>query len=265
MRVRALWWVVMAGVIGLMTACAGEALDSSPVSQAPTVSSLFDGGALTTSRPRPTAPAAPTRTPRPAATPAVSSQAAPRTAGSAESQTVEVMIYDEDLHPDWSLGESWGVEVDLLARTHVQTGTVAVSVTPLEDYCGLLFSVKPDAQSTYPVTSVLGVSLWLNGGEDVLLPDDLAVTVIGSNAHTYYVKDDRSVQIDDRHFFSESRLSYLGITRSVRPDTWVEATVFLDKLPYEPDYQYVTGVYIKNDEGYRQTYYVDRVALLMIR
>ena len=47
------------------------------------------------------------------------------------------------------------------------------------------------------------------------------------------------------------------------PDTWVELVVWLDDLPYDPDYTYVTGLYLKNDKVFQQTVYVDRVALLI--
>jgi hypothetical protein len=39
--------------------------------------------------------------------------------------------------------------------------------------------------------------------------------------------------------------------------------VWLDDLEFDPPYRYVTGFYLKNDIGFRNTYYVDQVALLL--
>jgi hypothetical protein len=64
--------------------------------------------------------------------------------------------------------------------------------------------------------------------------------------------------------FSETRLYYLDINRTIPPDTWVLIEMWLDELAYEPDYEYVTGFYIKNNEGFAQTYYVDDVQLIML-
>lgn len=232
--------------------------------QPPTLSSLFDphgSTALPTVTRLPTA-TTPPRTPDPGAAGLPASTATlPR---GQEARIVEWVIYDEILASDWYTDASWDVQVDLADPSHVYSGTVAMAVTPLQDYGAILLALKPDAQTSFPVTDVFGVSLWINGGEDILTPDDLAVTVVGSNDYTYWVRDDASVKIDDQTFFSESRLYYLGITRSLEPDTWAEAIVRLDQLPYDPNYRYVTGVYIKNDQGFRRTFYVDRIVLLLL-
>ena len=65
--------------------------------------------------------------------------------------------------------------------------------------------------------------------------------------------------------FSETRLYFLDIKHTIPPDTWVEVVVWLDQLIYDPPYKYVTGVYIKNDQGFFNTFYVDHVSLLVRR
>jgi hypothetical protein len=246
---------VMVGLICvtvLLVACGAASPAPSGGGEPPTVSAIFDSGQRAT---LPTATRFPTATRRPTRTPGPSA---------AKTSTItELVIYDDTLDPDWSVDNSWDVKVDLADTSHVYAGTVAAAVTPLQDYGAVLFAVKPEAQRAYPTTDVLGVSLWLNGGDGYLMPDDLTVTLIGSNDYPYWVKDDASVQRDDPRPFSETRLRYLGITQSVAPDKWVEAVVWIDKLTYDPNYNYVTSVYVKNDQGFRQTYYVDRVALLL--
>ncbi len=177
---------------------------------------------------------------------------------------VDEPIFDDTLNPDWSTGDSIGVQSFFTDTKHASTGNVGISVTPLQDFGKLFFTVKQDAKGSYGLDRVLGVSVWINSGDQPLDPSDLSVTVVGSNQYTYWRPDDTSVMTDTTHFFSESRLYYLGIKNTVPPHTWVEAVVRLDKLPYEPDYKYVTGVYIKNDEWFRRTFYVDQVHLLVI-
>lgn len=46
-------------------------------------------------------------------------------------------------------------------------------------------------------------------------------------------------------------------------DTWVNVVVWLNKLEFDPPYQYVTGFYLKSDVDFRSTYYLDQVALIM--
>jgi len=246
----------------LLSGCSAASPAAPGRGEPPTVSALFDASqraAPPTITRSPTATRRPTRTPGP---PAAETGAAP---AGRPSQITELVIFDETLAPDWSVDASWDVKLDLADRSHPYSGGVAAAVTPLKDYGALFFALKEDARVSFPVTNVIGVSLWLNSGDDYLTVDDLAVTIIGSNEYTYWVKDDTSVQLGDLGTFPETRLRYLGFTRPLAPESWAEAVVELTELRYDPDYRYVTGVYIKNDQGFRRTFYVDRVVLLMIK
>lgn len=246
----------------LLSGCSAASPAAPGRGEPPTVSALFDArqrAAPPTITRSPTATRRPTRTPGP---PAAETGAAP---AGRPSQITELVIFDETLAPDWSVDASWDVKLDLADHSHAYSGAAAVAVTPLKDYGALFFALKEGARVSFPVTNVIGVSLWLNSGDDYLTVDDLAVTIIGSNDYTYWVKDDTSVQLGDLGTFPETRLRYLGFTRPLAPESWAEAVVELTELRYDPDYRYVTGVYIKNDQGFRRTFYVDRVVLLMIK
>jgi len=116
---------------------------------------------------------------------------------------------------------------------------------------------------------VLGVSFWLNSGDAPVRPDDLAVTVVGSDAFPFWIAGDDSVAInnpaanEELPTFSETRLSFLHVDRTLPPQTWIKIEVWLDELLYDPDYTYVTGFYVKNDASFFQTVYIDDVALLL--
>ena len=175
----------------------------------------------------------------------------------------ETLIYDEALDANWSLDHSLGMSYTLSDTTRPYTGAVALAITPLAPFGTLFFTVREGITDSFPYARVLGARFAINSGDDYLDTDQLAVTVLGSNAYPYWRADDGSVETSREQFFSETRLYYLDVNRSIPPNTWVEITVWLDSLPYDPEYEYVTGLYLKNDRGLSRTIYVDRVSLLM--
>lgn len=186
----------------------------------------------------------------------------------AEARYAEVPIYNDTLSPGWTTEHSSGMRIDDMARAYIHTGATAIAATPISSDSELLLSVNDDARNTYRRQLVAGVSFWVNGGPNYIETDDLVVTVFGSNAYPYWVKDDNSVTISGRitkpntPLFSQTRLYYLDINRAIPPNTWVEVTVLLDKLIYDPDYTYVTGMSIRNDPKFQNTFYIDDMRVL---
>lgn len=185
----------------------------------------------------------------------------------------EVLIYDDELNANWSVEHSVTTQSNLWDTTHwfqqfhpqleINSGATAIAVSPQADYGTIFFTVRPESTMSYKRSEVLGVSFWLNSGSDLLAKDDLAVAVIGSNEFPYWTQEDTSVFPANTGSFSETRLYYLQVNRAIPAHTWVNVIVWLDKLVYDPTYEYVTGFYIKNDIGFRNSYYIDRVALIM--
>ncbi|MEZ4867899.1 MAG: hypothetical protein R3C14_41615 [Caldilineaceae bacterium] len=185
---------------------------------------------------------------------------------------VETVIYADELDSNWTLDHSLKMTYNLWDNSHwfqtlstalnINSGATAIAATPQDDYGILFFSLRPEAITQYTRDRVLGISFWLNSGDDIIATDDLAVAVIGSNEHPYWTETDHSVFPTGEETFSETRLYYLDINRSVPTQTWVNVVVWLDRLIFDPNYTYVTGFYIKNDVGYRNTFYVDQVTLL---
>ncbi len=237
------------------------------------------------STPAPAAPLPPTSTPPapaallpPTSTPPALTAPLPPTSPPAapDEQIASIPIYDDHLHPDWNAEQSQGVAYDLASETYVYSGRVAIAVAPQRRYGQFFLTVREDAQTVYNRNEILGVSFWLSGGANAVDPGDLAITVVGSNAYPYWVAGDTSVQqaagipdsaiTDEFPLFSETRLYFLDINRTIPPDTWVEVVLWLDEREFDPDYRYITGIYIKNDDpAFLPTFYVDRMSLLLIR
>jgi len=184
----------------------------------------------------------------------------------------EIMIYDDELTANWSVEHSNDVRVNLWDTTHwfqklhpqldLTSGSTSIAVVPQADYGSLYFTVRPESTTAYKRTDLLGVSFWLNSGSTMLGTDNLTVAVVGSNQQPAWSADDTSVFPDQAGAFSETRLYFLQVNRAIPADTWVNIIVWLNDLDYDPVYQYVTGFYIKNDVGFRSTYYIDRVTLI---
>ncbi len=193
-----------------------------------------------------------------------------------DEQIALLPIYDDHLHPDWSTEQSQGVVYDLATDTYTYSGRVAAAISPQRKYGQFFLTVREDTQTVYNRNEILGVSFWLSGGSNSIDPGDLAVTVVGSNAYPYWVAGDTSVQraagipdteiTEEFPLFSETRLYFLDINRTIPPHMWVEIVLWLDEREFDPDYRYVTGIYIKNDDpAYLPTFYIDRMSLLGIR
>ncbi|MBE0695728.1 MAG: hypothetical protein IH586_02285, partial [Anaerolineaceae bacterium] len=175
------------------------------------------------------------------------------------------MVYDDSLNQNWRILDTAGMGFIEANGPYVFQGEKALEVTPKKDFGSLFFTVKPQNQETFPRQRVLGLSFWINGGENSIEIGDLAVAIVGSNDYSYYLPDDHSAYVTSDSPFSETRLYYLGFNRSIPPKTWVKVQVWLADLIYDPNYQYVTGFYIKNDKGFYKTFYVDDVSLTMLK
>ncbi len=281
-------WFVLGLMALLLTGCGSDAAASGAAVDLPTISAYFgsDPLAATPARETPqpdTVPTnspyfqanaftpPPTRTRRPTPTLAASKIREPSGTviaigqAPAASRIVTTTIYDEQLNKNWTIDFSTGMDIQLGDTARAHQGNTAIAITPLQDYGKALFAVREGVTQTYPYSAVLGVNFWINSGADQLNTDALVVTVIGSNDYGYYLPNDKSVATDNQRFFSETRLYYLSVNRDLPPNTWLEITVWLDSLPYDPLYKNVTGVYLKNDAGLRQTFYVDQIDLLMAK
>ena len=186
---------------------------------------------------------------------------------------LEIPIYDDELDSHWTIEHSVTTQTNLWDTSHwfqtmapqqdINSGATAIAVSPQADFGTLFFTVRADSTVGYKREDVLGVSFWLNSGSSGLETDDLSVAILGSNQSPYWMADDRSVFPDPAHSFSETRLYFLEINRTIPPHTWINVVVWLNKLQYDPAYRYVTGFYLKNDAGFRNTYYLDQIALVM--
>lgn len=181
-----------------------------------------------------------------------------------------IPIFDEQLDSDWSLDESLLMRIDTASNRYIQSGRVAIEASPRTGYSSLFFTVRADARRRYNADEILGVRFWINGGSNAIGPEDLIVTVLGSNAFPYWRADDTSVEAagritDGGTIFDEQRIYFLGFENGIPANTWAEVIIWLDERILDPEYTYFTGLYLKNDEFFVKPFFVDDVALLIPR
>ncbi|MBX0328825.1 hypothetical protein K2Z83_14190 [Oscillochloris sp. ZM17-4] len=234
---------------------------------APTVSSVFGA--------QPSPVLVPTRRPTSvsnsilAATPNPTAVAQATIAAMGEDQFRVVTVYGDTLSSDWSVKNSFQINIDLTNREYIDQGRSAIKSQPLYTTGILYFTLDRAAKETFLRSKVQAVRFYLSGGANPINNDAIAVAVVGSNTQPYWVDGDTSVKIegrvtDNQPVFSETRLSFLGINTAIPPKTYVEVTVWLDSLIYDPLYTYVTGFYLKTDKADAPTFYVDQVSLLLL-
>jgi hypothetical protein len=236
----------------------------------PTVALLFRAPTTVVATPALGPDQAPTRTLRPTAQALTTPTALPNLLRPAYP---EMLIYDDEINANWSVDQSKDTEVNLWDNTlwfqrfeptqERTSGATTIAVAPQADFGKLFFTVRPESTEVYERQKMLGVSFWLNSGSNGIATDELAVAMAGSNELPYWSATDRSVFGDEAGDFSETRLYFLKVNRTIPPNTWIKLVVWLDDLEFDPPYRYVTGFYLKNDIGFRNTYYVDQVALLL--
>lgn len=175
-----------------------------------------------------------------------------------------VTIYGDDLNVNWTLENSREVEYSLNDDFFVYDGVSSLAYKPKVEYADLAFTVKEDANEFYLRDDVLAIRFWLYSNDDYVDTDDLLVSVVGSNDFRYWVDGDDSVKVQDsRPLFPATRLYYLNVEEDIPPNTWFQIEVWLNDLLFEPEYEYVTGVYIKNDEDFFQRIYIDEMELVL--
>jgi hypothetical protein len=200
-----------------------------------------------------------------------SGAAAPTVSGSAGAGAVDppaepnrFYIFRDSVHSDWSLQNSDAISYRLVEGTLPYSGTAALAMTPTADYGTLFFTVREGAAQAYPRRQIERVVFWIYSPDYPLNLDSLAVTIVGSNIYPHWVKGDNSVENEVWPIFSETRFEFLGFNRPIPANTWAEVEIWLDNLIYDPTYEWVTGFYIKNDEGFYDTVFIDDLHLVMV-
>jgi hypothetical protein len=174
----------------------------------------------------------------------------------------EVTIFSGDLDGNWSLANSWGISQSFDNSLFTYLGKPSIRVSANEDYGSLFFTVNQSSGRHFLRNKTPGISFYLNAGDASIQTGSLAVTILGSNDNPFWVKDDKSVIFTGKATaFSETKLYFLNVNRTIPSNTWVQVFVGLDKLVYDPMYKYIVGMYIKTDKGFRNTFYVANVSL----
>jgi hypothetical protein len=175
-----------------------------------------------------------------------------------------VAIYADEIDPNWMVHTTEGSDVNFASKEQSYEGELSLTFTPGEEESTLYFAIKENAERKYNRDEVFGLSFWLYSGDLGVATDEVAVTVLGSNAYSYWVAGDNSVKSPYVPVFSETRLYYLGVNRAIPPQSWVKVELWMDDRIYDPDYLYVTGFYVKTSDTLQHTISIDDIQLILI-
>jgi hypothetical protein len=176
---------------------------------------------------------------------------------------ITLSIYGENLDPAWTVRNSPGMSFKLRDGTEPHDGYYAISVSPQEDFGSLYFQVRPDAGVQYLRDQVLGLSFWIYS-EEPLATNDLAMAISGSDDYPYWTATDQSVNLADYDpIFDAEEAYYLHLNRAIEPETWTRVELLLDDLAYDTNYEYITGIHLKNNADFDKTVYIDQIQLIL--
>lgn len=263
------WFGVLLGMIGLLMGCTlvgtDEGTESLPVLPTPTTHPFLQQRETVSTPSKPIRPneTMPTALPEEGA-PEDSTVTPVPLPTISPLNVITKTVYGDALDANWQLRNIQGIESDFLEMDVVHNGRFSIAMRPVEDFRPFYFIVNEDATEVYPASQVLGLNFWLHGGNDYIELSDFAITVVGSNDYPYWVQGDTSVYTDGVFPFSETALYWLDFNNAIPPNTWVEVTLWLDEREFDPVYEYVTGFYLKNDEGFYNEVYIDDISLIML-
>ena len=184
------------------------------------------------------------------------------------SDTRAETIFGERLAPNWSVEHSWSTDIDLTNEEYSIMGDKGIKLIPYDEFGAIFFTVRDTARKPYLRDEVLGIRFWLFTYNDYIATDDLVIALLGSNEYPYWVENDDSVagiNNQEEAEFSETQLFFLNVSRDIPPNTWINIELWIDDLIYDPDYEYLTGFYIKNDADFQRPYYIDDVEILLLK
>ncbi len=190
-----------------------------------------------------------------------------------------ILIYDDQLGPGWTAKYS-SSEYDLAHTDEVFDGKNAIRFSPRIGQRVIFFTLDKNAR---PIREdrVLGIRFQLYSGDEGLAIEEFGMTIVGSDGNTHWVKNDATVvnvrnpnpdwlPEDDpisnlyAQNFSESTLGFLGVSRDIPPNVWVEAFNQLDERIYDPLYRNIVGFYFKTETTVRHDLLIDNIELVVL-
>lgn len=245
-NLRPAWLAALTALLSLVITACGL-LEEEPIRNvgiAPTIASEFS---------IPTA--APTPTKLPTLTPITNPTQTP------ELPLKTIVIFDDGFQNGWELvGDDLFTEV---TEEVTYDGSAALKISPRLGFSRLYIVTGEQNRRPIKRDDILLVSFYLNGGSSSIGYEDMTITAQGSNANTFWVRDDRSAITTSGAYFSETQLAFLGIS-TIPANTWARVEFQPLEQQFDPVYSNFTGFYLANSSSLLTPYYIDRIEILMV-
>lgn len=172
----------------------------------------------------------------------------------------EIILYDEEVKENWGLSTK-GMTYLVNSPDFAFSGNGAIAFTPSKPEGMLYFALQSNTDEVYRREDVIGFSFHLHSGRNGLELDDMAFSAIGSNEVTYFIEGDNSAV--EKTAYQNTYLRWLGFNEAIPRNTWIEVDIILNKMQFDPIYEYVTGFYITNRIFDGSTYYLDDISIIV--
>lgn len=175
----------------------------------------------------------------------------------------KVTIYSDGFNPNWFFTTTQGEDANPRSRILVYNGLFSLAITPQKSGSHVFFLVQTNSEQVYPRAQVHGFQFRLNPGTHPLPISDLSVSILG-NQEQVEIRDPLTLgESLDQFIFTDAYVYIPDANPSIPPNTWTEVVVWLDDPISAPEFDYITGLSIRRQEAFMQTFFLDDVQLIV--
>ena len=188
-------------------------------------------------------------------------------------------LYDDELHPNWEIVTN--AEYEISHDRNPYSGNASIIFTPTLGARTFMFTVKESADRAYRHDEIFGITFQVSSINNHIDLNEMAMTVVGSNEVPYWKMVDFSVENvgipnenwvgkEDRisnwyaTIYPETLIAFLEVDRAIAPKIWTPVNNWLPARLLAPEYEYVTGFYLKTGTFFQGTVQIDDIRIIAL-
>ena len=174
-----------------------------------------------------------------------------------------ITLYSDSFNPNWMLYGAQDEEINPNANTQVHHGLFSIEVTPKKSTSDLYFLLREGTRDLFPRPQIYGFRFKLNPGETPLDLSQLVVGILGGSKESEILDPEELAITTELPIIPATNLSIPGSNPIIPPNTWSDVIVWFDDSIPDPVYDYILGLYIRKEQTFLQTFFLDDVQLVV--
>ena len=162
------------------------------------------------------------------------------------SDFIPLPLYKDSISPVWTTVGSSDVILNGDAIDFVYAGNSALAITPQSSNNTTLIANSSSAEIAYPMSRILGIEFWVNGGYQSLPTTDLIIGFLGSEGARL-----------------ELPISQLLVQTDLPANKWERIEIVFSRMAVTLPDPYLAGIYFRNENS--QPFFLDDIILLALR